>query len=308
MRAFRTSKWTVGLLAFFLLCGRTLAQAPSALEETGLGRQETSNVLPSSAPESTGKQQESTAEQTKLPSPSTITLPAGTRILMALKSPLHTTSAVAGSGLYLETVSPVVQENHVAIPVMTQVLGTVDGDKRPGRVQGRAQFHFRFTNLVFANNYVLPIDGALQSLPGNKKVRTQDAEGTIQPVDQIDDDVVTLAKGSVLGFLVGTFRGGTIKPTGNSAIGTGIGAGLALGKVLFTRGDEIQLDSGSLVEMVLEHPVSVELEHVPSNAEFLLQSRYALPEVNRSPGRSAVKPPKSRLSLLRWLWLLYLVK
>ena len=186
MRAFRTSKWTVGLLAFFLLCGRTLAQAPSALEETGLGRQETSNALPTSAPESTGKQQESTAEQTKLPSPSTITLPAGTRILMALKSPLHTTSAVAGSGLYLETVSPVVQENHVAIPVMTQVLGTVDGDKRPGRVQGRAQFHFRFTNLVFANNYVLPIDGALQSLPGNKKVRTQDAEGTIQPVDQID--------------------------------------------------------------------------------------------------------------------------
>ena len=35
--------------------------------------------------------------------PSTVTIPAGTRVLMVLKSPLHTTSGTAGSGLYLET-------------------------------------------------------------------------------------------------------------------------------------------------------------------------------------------------------------
>jgi hypothetical protein len=33
--------------------------------------------------------------------PSTVTIPAGTRVLMVLKSPLHTTSGTAGSGRYL---------------------------------------------------------------------------------------------------------------------------------------------------------------------------------------------------------------
>src|SRR5215467_8254865 len=40
--------------------------------------------------------------------PSTVTIPAGTRVLMVLKSPLHTTSGTAGSGLYLETLYPIV--------------------------------------------------------------------------------------------------------------------------------------------------------------------------------------------------------
>src|SRR5437879_5186135 len=39
-------------------------------------------------------------------SPSTVTIPAGTRVLMVLTSPLHTTSGTAGSGLYLETLYP----------------------------------------------------------------------------------------------------------------------------------------------------------------------------------------------------------
>src|SRR5579864_6963254 len=47
--------------------------------------------------------------------PSTVTIPAGTRVLMVLKRPVHTTSGTAGSGLYLETLYPVIQDNHVVI-------------------------------------------------------------------------------------------------------------------------------------------------------------------------------------------------
>src|SRR5207342_3033075 len=47
--------------------------------------------------------------------PSTVTIPAGTRVMMVLKSPLHTTSGTAGSGLYLETLYPVIQDNGVVI-------------------------------------------------------------------------------------------------------------------------------------------------------------------------------------------------
>ncbi|HEX3091176.1 MAG TPA: hypothetical protein VHW72_01070, partial [Candidatus Angelobacter sp.] len=77
--------------------------------------------------------------------PSTVTIPAGTRVLMVLKSPLHTTSGTAGSGLYLETLYPVVQANGVVIPAHTQVQGVVEANKRPGHGNRVSEFRFRFT-------------------------------------------------------------------------------------------------------------------------------------------------------------------
>jgi hypothetical protein len=185
---------------------------------------------------------------------SAVTVPAGTRVLMALSSPLHTTSAQKESGVYLVTTWPVVENDAVVIPACTRVMGVVEQDRRPGRVKGRAQFRFRFTNLILPNDHVVRIQGGLQSLPGDEKNRTQDAEGTIEPVDQIDRDVYTVAKGVVAGGLAGA-----ITRSGRAAgTGMGIGGGLALGKVLFTRGDEIRLPQGAKVEMVLQQAVVID--------------------------------------------------
>jgi hypothetical protein len=185
---------------------------------------------------------------------SAVTEPAGTRVLMTLSSPLHTTSAQKGSGVYLVTTWPVVQNDTVVIPACTRVMGVGEQDRRPGRVKGRAQFRFRFTNLILPNDHVVRIQGGLQSLPGDEKNRTQDAEGMIEPVDQIDRDLYTVAKGVVAGGLAGA-----IARSGPAAgIGMGIGGGLALGKVLFTRGDEIHLPQGTKVEMVLQQAVVID--------------------------------------------------
>jgi hypothetical protein len=54
--------------------------------------------------------------------------------MMVLKSPLHTTSGTAGSGIYLETLFPVVQDNKVTIPAHTFVEGVVEGNRRPGHL------------------------------------------------------------------------------------------------------------------------------------------------------------------------------
>src|SRR5262249_37129098 len=87
--------------------------------------------------------------------PSAVAIPAGTRVLMVLKSPLHTTSGTAGSGIYLETLYPVIANNRVAIPAHTQVQGVIEADQRPGHVNRVSEFRFRFTTLIFPNNYVV---------------------------------------------------------------------------------------------------------------------------------------------------------
>lgn len=183
----------------------------------------------------------------------TFTLPAGTHVLMTLTSPLHTTSARAGAGVYLETSWPVVQDGQVVIPAHSRVLGEVEHERRPGRVKGRAQFRLHFTSLILPVNRVVAIAGNLQSLPGNEKIRAQDKEGTIEPVDQIDSDVYRIASGTIAGGL-----GGALTRTATGAgIGMAIGGGLGLAKVLFTRGDEIHLPEGTKVEMVLEKPLTL---------------------------------------------------
>jgi len=197
--------------------------------------------------------------------PSTVTIPAGTRVLMVLKSPLHTTSGTAGSGLYLETLYPVVQGNRVVIPAHTQVQGVVEADKRPGHLNRVSEFRFRFTTLIFPNNFVAPIDGVLQSIPGAKNIRTHDKDGTLKPVNQTEKVVTPAAASAVGGAIIGAHRGFGI----GLLPGAGLGAALGLGAVLLKRGDEINLPRGISVEMILQAPFSLEQAQVVENARYV---------------------------------------
>jgi hypothetical protein len=187
--------------------------------------------------------------------PALITIPAGTHLLMKLLSPLHTTSATPGSAVYLETAFPVVENEHVVIPEHTRVLGLVADERRPGRVKGRSHLRLQFTQLILPDDHELAIVGNLQSLPGSNKNRTVDRDGTVEPVDQIDADVYTIARTTGIGAL-----GGAITQRSPAGLGYGalIGGGLGLAKVLFTRGDDISLPVGTKVEMVLQRPLVVQ--------------------------------------------------
>ena len=210
------------------------------------------------------------------PKPEVITIPAGTHLLMKLISPLHTTSSTPGSGVYLETAFPVVGNNRMVIPEHTRVMGVVADERRPGRVQGRAQMRLKFTQLILPDNRQLSVVGSLQGVPGSSRNRTVNNEGTLEPVDQIDADVYTVAKTTGAGVLVGSIRhvGIGVGP------GTLIGAGLGLAKVLFTRGDEISLPVGARVEMVLQRPLTVQSRSLPAlaNSEDAASRRPATPK------------------------------
>ena len=196
--------------------------------------------------------------------PSTLTIPAGTRVMMVLESPLHTTSGTAGSGIYLETLFPIIQDNQVVIPAHTFVQGVVEGNRRPGHLHRTSEFRFRFTNFVFANNHVAPIRGVLQSIPGAPNVRTRNKDGTLQTVDQVEKVVIPAAGSSVGGAIVGSVHNFGI----GTFTGAGLGAALGLGGVLLHRGDEISLRQGMYVEMILQAPLTLEQSQIDDNARY----------------------------------------
>ena len=201
--------------------------------------------------------------------PSTVTIPAGTRVLMVLKSPLHTTSGTAGSGLYLETIYPVVQGNGVVIPAHTLVQGVVESNERPGHLKRMSEFRFRFTSLIFPNNLVVPINGVLQSIPGARNIRTRSEDRQLEPVDQAEKVITPTALSAIGGAIVGSHRAFGI----GLLPGAGLGAALGFGAVLLKRGDEINLPRGTSVEMVLAAPFSLEQSQVTANARYVPPSQ-----------------------------------
>jgi hypothetical protein len=189
---------------------------------------------------------------------SSVTIPAGTNVLMTLKSPLNTVSARAGSGLYFETTFDVIQQNHIVIPAKTLVQGVVESQTRPGRVKGRGHLQFHLTTLILPSNYTASIAGSLQSLPGSNLYEGINREGAIQPVDQIDKDAASIVISVIAGALIGSITHGDFR-AGRGAM---IGAAFGLGKVLFKRGDDIRLPAGTTVEMVLDRSLTIPLREL----------------------------------------------
>jgi type IV secretion system protein VirB10 len=111
-----------------------------------------------------------------------------------------------------------------------------------------------FTSIIFPNGSVVEIPGVVNSLPGARKQEVKDnGEGTIEQ----DSDKGRNA-GKVAEVAVPT--GGTIGSIGGLESGhplaggiAGIGAGLATAGLvsLFTRGADLDIESGTQVEMVL---------------------------------------------------------
>lgn len=119
--------------------------------------------------------------QPSQPQKKTYTVPAGTKVLLQLRSGINTRSARPGDGVYLASTFPVVVGNRVMIPAGVYVQGVIDRVARAGRVKGRAQLDMHFTSIIFPNGSVVEIPGVVNSLPGARKQSVKDdGEGTIE--------------------------------------------------------------------------------------------------------------------------------
>jgi hypothetical protein len=93
----------------------------------------------------------------------TITLPTGTKVALALTSPLWAKSVKVGDNVYLMTSFPVAVGNDMAIPPGTYVEGKIDALTKPRFLSNHAQFQMHFTKLVFVNGYTVPLPDVLES-------------------------------------------------------------------------------------------------------------------------------------------------
>jgi type IV secretion system protein VirB10 len=299
-------------------CNIAFTQAPAQTQPAANLPATAQEPLPAPAPEDVTLVPQATASQTAAPSaatsesPSTpvapgpvkktYTVPAGTKVLLQLRSAINTKSAKAGDGVYLASTFPVVVGNRVMIPSGVYVQGTVDRVVRAGRVKGRAQLDMHFTSIIFPNGSVVEIPGMVDSLPGaSKQTVKDDGEGTIEQAPDKGRNAAEIAKISIpTGGTVGTIGG----LAGGHPLAGGL-AGLAAGVAavgiasLFTRGADVNIDSGTAVEMTLQRPLILEEGNLadaggPGSMTYLVPAPNQPKPLNK-PNRLQVMCPPGAL-------------
>lgn len=169
-----------------------------------------------------------------------VTAPAGTAVSLELVSTISTASAVVESPVTARLRNDVVVDDVIVIPAGSTFYGNVTQVERPGRVRGRGAIAFRFTEAG--------IDGVREPV----RTETLSFEGE----SGTRDDATKVGIGAGIGAVVGGLLGGG----GGAAKGAAIGGAAGGGAVLATRGDDLELAGGSVLDTTLAAPFSVRVE------------------------------------------------
>lgn len=187
-----------------------------------------------------------------------ITLPAGTKVPVALKNAISTKNAREGDPVYAVTNFPVVVNDRIAVPPGTYVQGVISKVQRAGRVKGKSEILVHFNSLIFPSGYTVMLPGAVNNVPGAESSKMKGQEGTIQGSGGKGKDAGTIATDAGIGTAIGSMgSGGTGK---GAAIGAASGGIAGLATVLLTRGPDVRLESGQTVEMILERDIVIDRE------------------------------------------------
>jgi len=199
-----------------------------------------------------------------------VEIPAGTHILLTLRSAVSTRSAREGDGVYLESAFPVAAGGRIVIPEGTAFQGVVASAQGSGRIKGRAMLQMRVDRMIYASGYAVEFASSVQSTPGSDHQAFIDNKGTMKAESTRGRDALLATGaglaggylGSATGALAGTLANGS--PRVGGAIGGGTGAALGLLAVVVMQGQEIRLEPGAMTEVVLQAPLTIDLTKIGS--------------------------------------------
>ena len=262
------------LVAGFVAGGSTLAAQAPAGPTPGLPELAAPAAAPAPAP---------ATDPAAKPAPKNYVVPSGTRLPLILHNAVTTRNAKPGDPIYLETLFPIVIDNHILIPAGSYVQGEIQEARRPGKIKGTGEIRLRLNSMILPNGYAVDFN-AVPTNAGTGGNESTDKEGAVHGDTDKGTDVGTVLKTTGIGAGVGGIASGSAKGAG---IGAGVGAAAGLAAVLLTRGPELELPRGTTVDVVLDRNVYLDSSRVnftdPGHASALPGPPDREPTRSRSP-------------------------
>jgi type IV secretion system protein VirB10 len=175
-------------------------------------------------------------------------VPAGTTIPVAIINRISTKNAKDGDGVYVRTTFPITVDNQIVIPEGSHIRGKISEVQRPGRVKGKAALSLTFQTLILPTGLTIPL---YASLGGASGVGKRDGETTIEGDSSKGADAGKIGTGATVGSVPGAISHGAK----GAAVGAAGGAAVGLAAVLLTRGQDLILEPGATLDIVLDRPL-----------------------------------------------------
>lgn len=163
------------------------------------------------------------------------TIPAGTRVVVALRNTISTERNRPGDRVTLITKAPIqLSEAGATIPDGAVIEGEVTHSEGGGRIAGAPELTLRFTQLqVDGRDYPITAD------PFRVRGKSDALESAAE-----------IGGGAVVGGVVGAIAGKTVE-------GAVIGAVLGTGVAVATKGNQIVLPAGQRLRVIIAEPLTV---------------------------------------------------
>jgi hypothetical protein len=176
--------------------------------------------------------------------PIILVVPKGTAFPVALLNRLSTKNLEPGARIYAQTIVPVTASNKIVIPVGSNVNGKVIELERPGRIKGKPSLTISFQTLILPSGQTLPLYASIGGSDTGVRKGEATVEGESQKGKDLEDVAVRSSGGAIGGAI---YRGAK-----GAGVGAGIGAAAGLAEVLIRRGDDLTLERGTTIEVVLD--------------------------------------------------------
>lgn len=193
-----------------------------------------------------------------------VTVPAGTSVQAQVQSGVDSGTARAGDRVVVSIASPVMSGGAVAIPAGSQVEGQVISVTSAGRAGRNGQLDIRFSQAMLPSGQRIPISARIQTEDGSGILKGGTARGRAGSAAVRTGGAAAL--GAALGTAMGPLSGGSV---GRGAVfGTALGAGLGALAAGVNKGDEVRLNSGESLSLVLDAPVSANAGASASSQQY----------------------------------------
>jgi hypothetical protein len=215
------------------------AYAPQDADRPPYSRDRSGPGSPSAPNPQVPPRQPASPAQPAQPVPGSLTVPAGTVLMVRLNDFLSSDKNQVGDQFTAALSEPLIVNGWVVARRGQLVTGTVKDAKKAGRVKGTSELGLELTNVTIVDGHQIPV------LTGPWKASGGTTHGA---------DAATIAGGTGLGAAIGAAadwgRG--------AAIGAGAGAAAGLATVLLTRGRPTILGPEALLTFKLVDPVSID--------------------------------------------------